>query len=101
MLGGEPAQLSLGSKDCPETRIRSPGVSEMARVVCPDGIVTAYSWDITGGGFPYEALQAEMRGLGVAVPMPPSPGASRLDAMQALWTGAGLNAVEQTSTHYL
>jgi len=70
------------------------GVSETARVVCPGGIVTDYAWDMLGGGFPYEALQVEMRGLGVEVPVPPSPDASRLDAMRSLWTGAGLNAVE-------
>ncbi len=70
------------------------GVAEMARVVRPGGIVTAYAWDMEGGGFPYEALHDEMRGLGVAVPEPPSPGASRLDAMRDLWTGAGLDAVE-------
>ena len=66
----------------------------MARVVCPGGVVTAYAWDMEGGGFPYEALQAEMRGLGVTVPVPPSPGASRIDAMRDLWTGAGLDSVE-------
>jgi SAM-dependent methyltransferase len=70
------------------------GVAEMARVVCPGGIVSAYAWDMAGGGFPYEALQAEMREMGVAVPVPPSPGASRIEAMQELWTGAGLEAVE-------
>jgi SAM-dependent methyltransferase len=70
------------------------GGAEMARVVCPGGTVSAYAWDMEGGGFPYEALQAEMRGLGVAVPVPPSPGASRMDAMRDLWTGAGLDSVE-------
>jgi SAM-dependent methyltransferase len=70
------------------------GVAEMARVVCPGGIVTAYGWDLDGGGFPYEALWAEMRAMGVAVPQPPSPGASRIDALRDLWTGAGLQAVE-------
>ena len=70
------------------------GVAEMARVVCPGGTVAAYAWDMPGGGFPYEALQAEMRGLGVAVPVPPSPDASRIDALRDLWTGAGLDAVE-------
>ena len=70
------------------------GVAEMARVVRAGGIVTAYAWDMEGGGFPYESLQVEMRGLGVAVPVPPSPGASRLDALRDLWTGAGLDAVE-------
>jgi SAM-dependent methyltransferase len=70
------------------------GVAEMARVVCPGGAVTAYAWDMVGGGFPYEALHVEMRGMGIAVPLPPSPGASRIDAMRELWTGAGLDAVE-------
>ena len=70
------------------------GVAEMARVVCPGGIVTAYAWDMLGGGFPYEALQVEMRGLGVAVPTPPSPDASGIDAMRDLWIGAGLDSVE-------
>jgi SAM-dependent methyltransferase len=70
------------------------GVAEMARVVCPDGLVTAYAWDMEGGGFPYQALHDEMRGMGVAVPPPPSPGASRIDAMRNLWDGAGLESVE-------
>jgi ubiquinone/menaquinone biosynthesis C-methylase UbiE len=70
------------------------GVAEMARVVCPGGTVAAYAWDMPGGGFPYEALREEMRALGVAVPLPPSPDASRIDAMRDLWTGTGLDAVE-------
>lgn len=70
------------------------GVAEMARVVCPGGTVAAYAWDMLGGGLPYEALQVEMRGLGVAVPVPPSPDASRIDVLRDLWTGAGLDAVE-------
>lgn len=70
------------------------GVAEMVRVVCPGGTVTAYAWDMFGGGFPYEALQAEMRALGIAVPLPPSADASRIDAMRDLWSDAGLHAVE-------
>ena len=70
------------------------GVAEMARVVRPGGTVAAYAWDLAGGGFPYEALRAEMLSLGVAVPVPPSAGASRIDAMRVLWTGAGLDGVE-------
>ena len=70
------------------------GVAEMARVVCRGGIVTAYAWDMVGGGFPYEALQEEMRGMGVEVPTPPSPDASRIDALRDLWAGAGLDSVE-------
>lgn len=70
------------------------GVAEMARVVCPCGVVAAYAWDMEGGGFPYEALHDAMRGMGVAVPTPPSTDASRIDAMRGLWTDAGLDSVE-------
>ena len=70
------------------------GVGEMARVVCAGGLVTAYAWDMFGGGFPYEALQVEMRAMGVPVAVPPSPDASRIEAMRDLWTSAGLAAVE-------
>src|SRR5207253_11042579 len=61
------------------------GVAEMARVVCPGGTVAAYAWDLSGGGFPYEALHDELRGMGREVSMPPSPEASRIEAMQDLW----------------
>ncbi len=70
------------------------GVSEMARVVCPGGKVTAYAWDMPGGGFPYDALMTEMRGMGIAIPAAPSPESSRLEVLRSLWTGAGLEMVE-------
>jgi len=70
------------------------GVAEMARVVRASGLVTAYGWDLTGGGFPYHGLQEEIRALGGTVPLPPSPEASRLDVLHDLWTGAGLTDVE-------
>lgn len=70
------------------------GVAEMARVVRPGGTVAAYAWDVIGGGFPYEAVQAALRGLGVDVPVPPSPAASRLEVLRDLWTGAGLDAID-------
>lgn len=70
------------------------GVAEMARVVRAGGQVCAYGWDMYGGGFPYDALQAEMRAMGIALPTPPSPEASRIEVMQTLWTDAGLTHVE-------
>jgi ubiquinone/menaquinone biosynthesis C-methylase UbiE len=70
------------------------GVSEMARVVSPGGAISAYAWDMLGGGFPYHALNVEMRELGVVPLVPPSPDASRIDAMRDLWEGAGLVSVE-------
>ncbi len=70
------------------------GVAEMARVVRPGAAVAAYAWDMEGGGFPYEALLAQIRGLGIAVPAPPSPEASRIDVLRDLWARAGLVAIE-------
>ncbi len=69
------------------------GVAEMVRVVGPGGTVAAYAWDMAGGG-PLEPIQAEIRAMGLTLPLPPSPGASRMDALRDLWTGAGLRAVE-------
>jgi len=70
------------------------GVAEMARVVRPGGTVAAYGWDLLAGGFPYTSLQVEMRELGVAPGVPPSPQASRIDVLVDLWKGAGLDGVE-------
>jgi hypothetical protein len=70
----------------------------MARVFRLGGLIAAYAWDMDGGGFPYAALHAKMRALGMTVPMPLSPEASRMDALRELWTTAGLEAVE-TADH--
>jgi ubiquinone/menaquinone biosynthesis C-methylase UbiE len=70
------------------------GVKEMVRVVRPGGLVTAYAWDLAGGGLPYAVLQSEMRQLGAAVADPPSPDASGVETLRKLWSGAGLDAVE-------
>ena len=70
------------------------GVAEMARVVRPGGLVAAYAWDMHGGGFPYHAVQREMREFGAVVPAPPRPEASRREVLEALWRDAGLIDVE-------
>ena len=70
------------------------GVAEMARVVAPGGSVSAYAWDILGGGFPFAAIQQEMAAMGMPPLWPPSVEAARIDAMEALWKGAGLVDVE-------
>jgi len=77
----------------------SRGVAEMTRVVAPEGIVSGYAWDMTGGGFPYDVLVEEMSALGASVPRPPTPEASRLDALHALWTENGLKEVETREIH--
>mgnify|MGYP006277476457 CR=1 FL=1 len=66
------------------------GVAEMARVVRPGGSVCAYSWDLTGGGFPYHLAQETLRTLGITVPQPPSKDAVSLEHLPRLWHAAGL-----------
>jgi SAM-dependent methyltransferase len=70
------------------------GVAEMARVVGPGGSVSAYAWDMIGGGFPYAAVFEEMRALGIQPPPLPNAGAARIDALRELWAGAGLVDIE-------
>ena len=70
------------------------GVEEMARVVRPGGTVSAYAWDLVGGGSPIDPIRAEMRALGLAPASAPSNEASHTDAMRTLWEGAGLIDVE-------
>lgn len=70
------------------------GVAEMVRVTKPGGMVSAYAWDILGGGFTQAAIQAEMRSAGLVPLLPPKVEASRSADMLALWHGAGLQDVE-------
>ena len=70
------------------------GVAEMTRVVRPGGLISSYSWDMLGGGFPMEPILVELRAMGVTHPPPPSAAASRMEALRELWMGAGLDAIE-------
>jgi ubiquinone/menaquinone biosynthesis C-methylase UbiE len=70
------------------------GVAEMVRIVRAGGIVSAYGWDLLGGGFPYDALWSQMRAMGIEVPLPSSPDASRIEVLRDLWTNAGLESIE-------
>lgn len=78
--------------------VRDPAkaVAEMARVVRPGGLVSAYAWDMMNGGSPFEIMQLEMAERGVALTIPPNAPASRIDALRQLWEGAGLESVATT-----
>jgi len=70
------------------------GVAEMVRVVAPGGTVAAYVWDVMGGGFPLQPIQTELKAMGFSPVRPPSFEASTIEALQKLWTEAGLVDVE-------
>ena len=69
-------------------------VEEMARVVRPGGLVGAYAWDVLAGGFPFDPVWEEIRAAGLQPVLPPNPRVAGLDALGALWTKAGLEAVK-------
>jgi ubiquinone/menaquinone biosynthesis C-methylase UbiE len=70
------------------------GVAEMVRVVRPGATISAYAWDIPGGGLPSEPILSEIRAMGLKTPSPPSAEVSRIDALRDVWTKAGLEGVE-------
>jgi ubiquinone/menaquinone biosynthesis C-methylase UbiE len=72
-------------------------VAEMARVVKPGGTVSAYAWDVPGGGLPAAPFHPELRAMGLKVVYPPQHEASSTEALSALWNGAGLRSIETTS----
>lgn len=74
--------------------VPAQGVAEMARVVKPGGMVTAYAWDVMGGRMPHAAIGNELRAIGLQPQKPPSAEASRLEALEELWKAAGLRAIE-------
>jgi SAM-dependent methyltransferase len=70
------------------------GIAEMLRVVKPGGIVSAYVWDISGGGVPFEPINAELGPTGMAPALPPNVPISRMDALRMAWDAAGLEQIE-------
>lgn len=70
------------------------GLAEMVRVVKPGGLVAVYVWDVVGGGMPHAPIGIELRAMGVNTARPPSFEVSRMEALQQLWTDAGLREIE-------
>ncbi len=66
----------------------------MERVVKPGGVVAAYAWDMMNGGFPFNAIQVQMREMGIPPTFPPNASVSRIEALRDLWTAAGLSSVD-------
>ncbi len=73
------------------------GIAEMMRVVRPGGLVTAYVWDIPGGGLPIEPVRTALLQAGIERPDPPSAAVSAMPALRAAFTHAGLAQIETHS----
>ncbi|WP_427913161.1 class I SAM-dependent methyltransferase [Ramlibacter sp. MMS24-I3-19] len=68
-------------------------IAEMRRVVRSGGLVCTYAWDMLGGGFPLAPLGRVLKDMGMPAPLPPSVEASRMEALQSLWSAAGLRDI--------
>ncbi|RWB51859.1 class I SAM-dependent methyltransferase [Mesorhizobium sp.] len=76
--------------------VQNPAASvvEMARVVCPGGIISAYVWDMNGGGHPLELMHTEMIAMGYTPPLPPRSDVTNLNLLCQLWREAALGEIE-------
>ena len=70
------------------------GAAEMKRVVCPGGSISAYVWDIYGGGLPTEPFHKELRAMNIEYPLPPSAKVSKTNALKDVWVKAGVAEIE-------
>lgn len=70
------------------------GIAEMMRVVRPGGSVSAYVWDVPGGGLPIEPIRTALREVGIEPASPPSAAVSAMPALRAAFADAGLVDVE-------
>ena len=70
------------------------GVKEMVRVVKSGGSISAYVWDVYGGGLPVEIIHFGLRKMGIEYPIPPSAEASKIHNLNELWLAAGLTKIE-------
>jgi len=70
------------------------GVKEMVRVVKSGGSISAYVWDVYGGGLPVEIVHFGLRKMGIEYPIPPSAEASKIHNLNELWLVAGLTKIE-------
>jgi SAM-dependent methyltransferase len=73
---------------------RPRGIAEMRRVTKPGGIVAGYVWDFAGGRATGAPLAKGMRAIGLERPTTPGAQDTTLQALQSLFTGAGLQSVE-------
>lgn len=73
---------------------RPSALAEMRRVARPGGLVAGFVWDFAEEFSPSGPLRRALRRAGVEVPSAPGTEDSRLEALRALFAGAGLERIE-------
>lgn len=70
------------------------GVRELVRVVKAGGMISAYQWDLAGGGLPLQPILDAVHAQGYRLQQPPSAWTAALQASEDLWRNAGLVDVQ-------
>ena len=73
---------------------RPRGLAEMRRVAKAGGLVAGYVWDFAGGRATGAPLAKGMRAIGIEPPITPGTKDTTREALQSLFTAAGLQTVE-------
>jgi SAM-dependent methyltransferase len=73
------------------------GLREMARVARPGGILGAYVWDFAGTHSPAWPLLRALMAIGAEPPQVQGTSVSTLDALQSMFTNAGILDVKTTA----
>ena len=60
----------------------SQEVSEMKKVIYPDGVVAGYAWDFSDAILSYVPIQAEMRSMGINYLLPSSVDVAHMEFLQ-------------------
>jgi ubiquinone/menaquinone biosynthesis C-methylase UbiE len=68
-------------------------LAEMKRVVKPGGVIGTYVWDFLGKGNTQQPLREAVEAMGISVLPMAGHIHSRLESLNAIFTGAGLDAV--------
>ena len=56
--------------------------------------ISAYVWDVYGGGLPVEIVHSGLRKMSISYPIPPSAEVSTIENLNELWSLAGIENIK-------